>query len=334
MVPPAPRKRKQKTVRTATTAVLLTTNEVATLLGVHPKHVYRLLKRGLPARRVGDEWRYDEAEVLGWTRTTGDEDAGPESLESPPPLLAANGDLAVEALFEALGMSSGPTFGFVLSDHATGLERLRDGSVLLAGCHGDEPPSLGDDKIARIYLADRELGFAHRRGFVIRGISSIVGHRLASRPKTAGIRQHLDRALEGEGIAFQDVYCRAEEYASHRDAVMAVVRGSADIALSSRAWAAHAGLGFTPHATEPYGMVFRAKHLADPRILQLCEIVQGSLFRDRLSRHAGYGTSHIGQVSIGSSLKHSNKPTPITLIRRPRLSTNATSATVKDDREL
>lgn len=300
MVAPAAGKRKQKAVRTATTAALLTTNEVAALLGVHPKHVYRLLKRGLPARRVGDEWRYDEAEVLGWTRATGAEDSAPESLDSPPPLLAANGDLAVEALFEALGMCSGPTFGLVLSDHGTGLERLRNGSVLLAGCHGDELPSLGEDKIARLYLADRELGFAHPRGFVFRGISSIVGFRLASRPKTAGIRQRIDRALEEEGIAFQDAYCRAEEYASHRYAVMAVVRGSADIALSSRAWAAHAGLGFTPYATEAYGMVFRAKYLADPRILQLCEIVQGGVFRNRLSRHAGYSTSQMGRLSIGS----------------------------------
>ncbi len=33
----------------------LTTREVAELLRVHPKHVYRLRKRGLPAHRVGDE---------------------------------------------------------------------------------------------------------------------------------------------------------------------------------------------------------------------------------------------------------------------------------------
>ena len=32
--------------------LLLTTDEVAEVLRVHPKHVYRLLKKGLPARRV------------------------------------------------------------------------------------------------------------------------------------------------------------------------------------------------------------------------------------------------------------------------------------------
>src|SRR4051794_27145097 len=45
-------------------APLLTTEEVASLLRVHPKHVYRLLKKGLPARRVGSEWRFERGEVL------------------------------------------------------------------------------------------------------------------------------------------------------------------------------------------------------------------------------------------------------------------------------
>ena len=47
---------------------LLTTEEVAKLIRVHPKHVYRLLKKGLPARRVGSEWRFDRDEVMAWSR--------------------------------------------------------------------------------------------------------------------------------------------------------------------------------------------------------------------------------------------------------------------------
>lgn len=279
---------------------LLTTNEVAALLGVHPKHIYRLLKRGLPARRVGDEWRYDKSDVLDWTRGKRVVDADAERPPLPPPLLAANGDLAVEALLDACRVCSGPTFGFVLSDHSTGLERLSSGSILGAGCHGDAPISPRGDKLAVLHLAQRELGFAHRKGLRLRGISSILRHRIASRPTTAGIRCHFDQALQREGIALDEAYARADEYASHRDAVMAIVRGSADVALSSHAWAAHAGLGFTPLVTEAYGFVFRAEHLADVRILQLCEIVQGARFRDRIARHAGYDTRHVGNLTIGS----------------------------------
>lgn len=301
-----PRSRTQGLPLRASNATrLLTTNEVAALLGVHPKHIYRLLKRGLPARRVGDEWRYDEADVLAWTRYGRIPEAAPDALPAPPPLLAANGDLAVEALFEACRECSGPTFGFVLSDHATGLERLTMGSILGAGCHGAAPGALSGDKLASLHLAERELGFAHRKGLRLRGVSSILRHRLASRPSTAGIRRHLDQALQREGIALDEAYARAEEYASHRDAVMAVVRGSADIALSSHAWAAHAGLGFTPLVAEAYGFVFRAEHLADARVLQLCEVAQSSQYRNRVARHAGYDTHRAGFLSIGSGNERS-----------------------------
>ena len=76
---------------------LLTTLEVAKLLRVHPKHVYRLLKKGLPARRVGSEWRFSRQEVLAWaggeTPSAADLEAAvaiPSAPDSPPSLVAAN----------------------------------------------------------------------------------------------------------------------------------------------------------------------------------------------------------------------------------------------------
>lgn len=285
---------------------LLSTNEVAAFLGVHPKHIYRLLKRGLPARRVGDEWRYDKAEVLAWTRNEPTDERPAESRVEPPPLLAANGDLAVEALLETCRENAGPTLGFVLADHGTGLERLAQGTILGAGCHGQAPNFGHGDKFAWLQLAFRELGLAHRKGLRLRGISSILRHKLASRPVTAGIRRHLDQALLAEGIDLQRAYAHADEYASHRDAVMAVVRGNAEIALSSHAWAAHAGLGFTPLVSEAYGFVFRAEHLADPRVLHLCETAQSGRYRNRVAAFAGYETQNAGLLSIGSVMPGSS----------------------------
>lgn len=279
---------------------LLTTNEVAALLNVHPKHIYRLLKRGLPARRVGDEWRYDTAEVLAWSRGEDAENTASTPAPAPPSLLAANGDLAVEALFDEIRDCAGPLLGFVLADHATGLARLESGAVLGAGCHGDRAPaSLGEGKLAWLYLAERELGLAHRKGMRVRGISTVLRHRLALRPKTAGIRHHLDDALCRAGIAPEMAHRQAAEYGSHRDAVMAVVRGDADIALSSHAWAAHAGLGFSPIVTEAYGLVFRAEHLGDARVVTLCELAQSGRYRARIMQRAGYDATHAGQLRIG-----------------------------------
>ena len=57
---------------------LLTTHEVAALLRVHPKHVYRLLKRGIPTRRAGGKWLFPRDEVLRWAESSAHPRPGPE----------------------------------------------------------------------------------------------------------------------------------------------------------------------------------------------------------------------------------------------------------------
>jgi putative molybdopterin biosynthesis protein len=288
-------------------AMLLTTKEVATLLRVHPKHVYRLLKRGLPARRVGDEWRFDEAEALRWTRRA-PRDSAPEPepaaavslLITAPPLLAGNGDLALEALLDELRDEAAPLLGHVQADHETGLALLRRGAVLAAGCHGDAAPAEGD-KLVLLHLAARELGLAFERGRRVRRVSAVMGRRLASRPRTAGIRARLDEALRREGIDPAEAHAKAKLYPSHRDAVMAVVRGDADLALASRAWAVRAGLGFFVIATEGYGLALRAEALGDPRIVALGERAQCAGFRRRLEGDFGYDARCAGEIRFGGA---------------------------------
>lgn len=51
---------------------LLTSTEVARLLRVHPKHLYRLLRQGLPGHRVGrGNWKFKREEVLAWLDARG-----------------------------------------------------------------------------------------------------------------------------------------------------------------------------------------------------------------------------------------------------------------------
>jgi excisionase family DNA binding protein len=48
-------------------AQILTVNEVSVYLHVHPSTIYRLLKkRGLPAFRVGSEWRFHIQAIDEW----------------------------------------------------------------------------------------------------------------------------------------------------------------------------------------------------------------------------------------------------------------------------
>ena len=289
--------------------MLLTTKEVAALLRVHPKHVYRLLKRGLPAHRIGDEWRFDEAEVLRWGQAApADPERAPGALASPlsagdapPPLLAGNGDAPVELLLEELRRVGAPLLGLVQADHATGLDLLQGGAVLLAGCHGEAAPSDAErGKLAWVHLVTRELGLAFRRGMRLRQVSSIVGRRFASRPPTAGIRLRLDEVLARDGITLEEAHAQAELHRSHREVVMAVVRGEAEIGLSSRAWATRAGLGFLPLVAEGYGLLLSAEALGDPRVVALCEVAQGGAFQRRLADESGYDAGRAGEIRLGA----------------------------------
>jgi putative molybdopterin biosynthesis protein len=266
---------------------LLDTVEAAALLKVHPKHVYRLLRRGLPGRRVGREWRFDREEVLRWV-----EGASPETASDAPPLLAANGDVAVELLLAAVN-DGGAWMGFVPADRDSALDALARGRALLAGCHGRTPPEQwGGSRLARVHLVEREYGLVFRPG---PAPGSLPGLRWASRPTTAGIRGQVEAALRRDGVepAFLEA---APAWGSHRDVVLAIVRGEADIGFATRAWAARAGVGFRCLGTEAYGLVLRAADLGDPRVVRVCEVAQSAAYRAAVSAVPGYDAADSGAV--------------------------------------
>lgn len=286
---------------------LLTTEEVAKLLRVHPKHVYRLLKKGLPARRVGSEWRFERGEVLAWSRpgTTKESiSATPEPAAPPrptpgatssaPPLVAANGDLVVVRLLRLL-QESGTCIGLVQSDKEVGLRLLAAGAVVATGSHaGGFPTHVGSDRLARIHLVTREIGLLGR-GRPPR-LRDLEHDRLASRPPSAGVRQYLDGALAAEGIDVRKVNASARICASHLEVACAVARGDADAGLASRAWAEQLGLSFRPLAREAYGLLVRARDLGAEPVVSLCQVAQSERFRQEVAGIPGYDPTGAGEI--------------------------------------
>ncbi|MBI5070154.1 MAG: helix-turn-helix transcriptional regulator [Deltaproteobacteria bacterium] len=281
---------------------LLRTREVAALLRVHPKHVYRLLRKGLPARRVGGEWRFSRADVLAWS---GGGEEGPAAAErlvpapdaGPPSLVAANGDIAVLALLRLANLRGPPLAGFVQADNRSGAELLRAGAVLAAGAHaGGFPSHLGADRIARIHLVSREVGLVGRAGGRAPRLKELGRLRLASRPPSAGLRSYLDAALRREGQSPERVHRRALLLDSHLEVACAVAAGRADAGLASRAWGERLGLPFLPLATEAYGLIVKARDLGDRRVVRLCEAAQGAAFRAEVGAIAGYDAAGAGDI--------------------------------------
>ncbi len=211
--------------------------------------------------------------------------------------------MAIELLLDAVREQGAPLVGHVQADHGTGLELLARGAVLLAGCHGEDLPRgafPGKASLARIHLADREVGLAFRRGLRLRRVSGIVGRRLAYRAPTAGIRAHLDAALLGAGVDLSRAYAEGAIYRSHRDVVMAVLRDAAEVGLASRAWATRAGLGFLALTSEAYGLVLGAGDLGDPRVVALCEVAQSAAYRGKLRGDLGYEPRRTGEIRVSA----------------------------------
>jgi putative molybdopterin biosynthesis protein len=277
---------------------LLTTGEVAALLSVHPKHVYRLMRRGLPGRRVGSTWRFERDEVLAWARRSHGSAlplAAPEEQGGPVPgLVAANGDLAVEILLRMVD-EQGVSLGLLKTDRGGALVRLEQGRVLLAGCHGAGFPAFaGDVRLARIHLVRREVGLC-ARGSVPR-LAELAKLRVAARPPTAGVMVHLERALAEARVATSRVLARATQLSSHADVVAAVARGDADVGLTTHAWADRLGLRFSVLGREDYGLLVRASHLSEPAVVRVCEVAQSAAYREALAGLAGYETSGSGVI--------------------------------------
>jgi excisionase family DNA binding protein len=295
---------------------LLTTTDVARLLRVHPKHVYRLLRRGLPGHRVGGEWRFVAAEVLRWSGAAPRapqrpvrsdlEPHAPETRPGPIPLVAANGDLAIEYLLARLTATGRPLFGHVQADRGEGLELLKRGDVLAAGCHGGEIPGvLADERLAFVHLVDRQVGLALRRGLRLRSLRQLGRWRLASRPPTAGVRIHFDEELRRQGVDPVAAHAGAVVLPSHREVVCTVARGEVDVGLASRAWADRVGLEWMPLYRETYGLLVRASLLGDPAVVRLCEVAQGAEFRRQVGAVRGYQTRQTGTILYEPPKSHS-----------------------------
>jgi len=282
---------------------LLTTLEVAALLRVHPKQVYRLLKRGLPSRRVGSEWRFEREAVLAWASGTAPGPADPSlpvatsGADALPALVAANGDVAVMALLKLVAERGPPLLGFVQADMRSGAELLARGAVLAAGAHaGGFPSHLGGERVARLHLVIREIGLVGARGAAAPRPSDLPRLRLASRPAGAGVRVHLDAALAQAGLDAAALHRGALLGHSHLDVVAAVAAGRADAGLCSRAWGERLGLPFHLLAHEPYGLLVRARDLGDPRVVRLCEVAQSPRFRAAVEAIPGYDAAGAGDV--------------------------------------
>ncbi|MBN1962459.1 MAG: hypothetical protein JW841_16110 [Deltaproteobacteria bacterium] len=126
----------------------------------------------------------------------------------------------------------GPPFmGQVLADMGIGAKLLQQGAVLASGARASGFPNhIVKERIARLHLVQREIGFIYPTSEHPFVIENIVNKRIASRPSTAGVRAHFDKALKSFGIDAYELHCNnATIHESHLEVVLAVVSGKSQI---------------------------------------------------------------------------------------------------------
>lgn len=296
----------------------LTSKEAAAFLRVHPKHVYRLLRRGLPAQRVGGHWRFTAAELHIWAQRAGETASFPPkgnnkqqlaTGEQGAQLMAAADDLPLQWLVAAVNEHYPPSLAWIGAGATPALSWLDGGAVLAVGVLGELCVPTGA-RLARLHVAHDEFGLIGPHDRPPPRLASLAkGHaRLASWVVGTDVRTLLDAVLHREGMDSRRVHQGALTTASHFDVVSAVLRQQALVGVTTGSWARRCGLPFQPLGSRPLGLVVQASALASPVLVRAWEVLQTVAFRQRLEHEGGCDVSEPAAIRYLSA--RSPEPSP------------------------
>lgn len=220
-------------------------------------------------------------------------------------------DNTIDLLANAL-MGMGEQLKLV-STHAGsmgGLTALKGGNALFAGCHLFDPESgdfnfpflekyLPGEKVAVINLAIRHQGLIVAKGNPkkINGVKDLPREDVIfiNRQRGAGTRILLDHHLKEGGINPRSIRGYDREEYTHMAVAANVLTGAADCGLGIHAAAKALDLGFAPLARERYDLIIPERHLEDPRIKALLNLISSEGIKERINSLGGYETTLTGQ---------------------------------------
>ncbi|XPV77125.1 MAG: molybdopterin biosynthesis protein [Desulfovibrio sp.] len=202
-----------------------------------------------------------------------------------------------------------------------GLTALKNGTALFAGCHLFDPETndfnfpfleryLPEIKVAVFNLAIRHQGLIVAKGNPL-NINSIAdltkdNVRFINRQRGAGTRILFDHHLKKNTISADDINGYNREEYTHMSVAANVLTGTVDCGMGIHAAAKALNLDFVPLARERYDIIIPLKHIEDPRIRKMLNLVRTDSFAKKVQALGGYETSMSGkkmQKGYGLSLK-------------------------------
>ncbi len=294
---------------------LLSTKEVAHLLGVNEKMVYTLItEKGLPATKITGKWVFPEHLVEQWVESkTINYPRRTEQLVQQPDLLIVGG--SNDILFEralALFMRRHPGQAAVFGNFGSlgGLKALRRGLCHLATSH---LPEEDKDEFNFSYAAGelehlpavvnfcrREQGFlvAPDNPLGIAGLGDIAGRglRVVNRPLGTSTRLIFDRELRRAGLDAASIAGYEREMLRHLDVGLEVLAGRADLGPAIRPVASLLGLGFLPLHWERFDLIIPKDSFFLKGVQLFLDLLHQDEFRALGEELPGYDLSLSGKM--------------------------------------
>lgn len=294
---------------------LLSTKEVAKLIGVNEKMVYSLIaEKGLPATKVTGKWAFPQNLVEQWIEgNTLNYPKLVDKADHHQNLLIVTGsnDPLLDrtlALFNRQFPDQVAVFGNLGS--MGGLRALRQGLCHMAASHllQDDEEEYNfdfaadelDQSPALVNFCQREQGFLIQSGNP-KGIQDLADLKklkltVANRPLGTGTRLLFDRELQKIGLNGEDVGGYQNEFSRHLDVGLEVLSGRADIAPGIRIVAHLLGLDFLPLRWERFDLLIAKDRFFDKNVQQFLNLLHEPAFRKQLPENTGYKLDHSGKV--------------------------------------
>jgi putative molybdopterin biosynthesis protein len=301
---------------------MLSSREVAEYLGIHEKHVYRLLKQGrLPGTRITGHWLFSKRLVMEWIEASSRERALPRrpadgavSLEPHHLIIAGADDLLLQILLREFNrrhpamLATSASLGSV-----AGLTAVKERRAHAAGIHLLDPATgeynqpqvtaaFHDRRAFLVTLAHREEGLILPPGNPHRvakfGDVARLKLRLANREVGSGVRVLLDHLLAEHKVGKRGLPGYETELSTHLEVATAVAEGRADVGVGALAAARGLGLEFLHLAWERYDLVTTEEAFYRRPTQAFFEMVKSDWVRQLIAKLPGYDARESGLVTV------------------------------------
>ncbi len=292
---------------------LLSTKELAQMLGVNEKMVYSLIsEKNLPATKVTGKWLFPARLVEEWIDANTINHPSP-SGETPEGLLIAAGsnDILLEramGLFMRRNPGKLVVFGNVGS--RSGLEALARGQCHMAASHlvqdddADYNFAYAEELLpqqpAVVNFCRREQGFITAQGNPkkIASVSDLASKKLTmvNRPASTGTRLLFDREAERAGLGPSDFTGYEKEVSRHLDVGLEVLAGRADAGPGVKAAAIMLNLGFASLGWERFDLLIPKQRFFDRDVQLFLSLFSDAEFKELAAELTGYDVSMSGKV--------------------------------------